>query len=94
MSARESVVNDDSWQHIRPEGQSIHFQEYDKLNQASGNLRNKILKYGANVALQRGDLAIGYIVNIGKAGCFIQIGHNCVVRSGLNELNDSSSFNF
>ena len=33
-------------------------------------------------------------MNIGKAGCFIQIGHNCVVRAGLNELNDSSSFNF
>jgi len=46
------------------------------------------------VALERGDLAIGYIVNIAKAGCFIQIGHNCVVRAGLNDLDDSSSFNF
>lgn len=46
------------------------------------------------MALQLGDLAIGYIVNIGKAGCFVQIGHNCVVRAGLNELSDQSNFNF
>ena len=59
-----------------------------------GNLRNKILKYGAGIALQKGDLAIGYIVSIGKPGCFIQIGHNCVVRAGLNELSDQSNFDF
>jgi len=57
-------------------------------------LRNKILKYGADVALARGDLALGHVVNVGKAGCFISIGHNCVVRAGLNELSDSSNFNF
>jgi rRNA biogenesis protein RRP5 len=39
-------------------------------------------------------LAIGYIVNIGKAGCFVQIGHNTVIRAGLNELSDDSNFNF
>jgi len=60
----------------------------DSSNQESGNMRNKIIKFGANVALQRGDLAVGYVSNISKAGCFIQIGHNCVVRAGLNELSD------
>lgn len=59
-----------------------------------GNVRNKILKYGTEVALSKGDLCVGYIVNIGKAGCFIQIGHNCVVRAGLNELSDATTFNF
>jgi ribosomal protein S1 len=57
-------------------------------------MRNKILKYGANLALERGDLAVGYVTNIGKAGCFVQIGHNCTVRAGLNELNDSPNFDF
>ena len=57
-------------------------------------MRNKILKFGADVALNQGDLALGYIVNIGKAGCFVQIGHNCVVRAGLNELSDNSGFDF
>lgn len=57
-------------------------------------MRNMILKYGADVAIERGDLAIGYVVNIGKAGCFIQIGHNCTARAGLNELSDSTSFDF
>jgi ribosomal protein S1 len=52
------------------------------------------LKYGADVALHEGDLCVGYVTNIGKSGCFIQIGHNCTVRAGLNELSDSSSFNF
>lgn len=51
-------------------------------------MRNSILKFGAKVAIQQGDLALGYIVNIGKAGCFVQIGHNCTVRAGLNELSD------
>ena len=46
------------------------------------------MKYGANVALNRNDLCIGYIVNLAKPGCFIQIGHNCVVRAGFNELSD------
>jgi len=57
-------------------------------------VRNKILKYGAQVALSRGDLALGYITNIGKAGCFVQIGHKCTVRAGLNELSDAASFDF
>ena len=39
-------------------------------------------------------MALGYIVNIGKAGCFVQIGHNCTVRAGLNELSDNANFNF
>jgi ribosomal protein S1 len=39
-------------------------------------------------------LAIGYIVNIGKSGCFVQIGHNTVIRAGLNELSDDANFNF
>ena len=37
---------------------------------------------------------IGYVTNISKAGCFIQIGHNTSVRAGLNELSDSPSFDF
>lgn len=57
-------------------------------------MRNKILKYGAGVALSKGDIALGYITNIGKAGCFVQIGHKCTVRAGLNELSDKASFNF
>lgn len=66
----------------------------DKQIQERGNVRNKILKYGAGVALSRGDLAIGYITNIGRPGCFIQIGHKCVARAGLNELSDTQNFNF
>lgn len=94
LCTRESVVDEQTWKEIRPEGTSIRFQEQDALLQARGNQKNKILKYGASIALQQGDLAIGYIVNIGKAGCFIQIGHNCVVRAGLNELSDQSNFDF
>jgi hypothetical protein len=52
------------------------------------------LKYGADVALAQNDLAIGYVTNISKAGCFVQIGHNCTVRAGLNELSDNTNFNF
>ena len=59
-----------------------------------GNQRNKILKYGPDVALHEGDLCLGYVTNIGKSGCFVQIGRNCTVRAGLNELSDQSSFNF
>lgn len=33
-------------------------------------------------------------MNIGKAGCFVQIGHNTTVRAGLNELSDQANFNF
>lgn len=34
------------------------------------------------------------MTNISKAGCFIQIGHNCSVRVGLNELDDAETFDF
>jgi len=94
LSARESVVDDKLWKFTQPEGTSIEFKEADEERQSQGNLRNKILKYGADVALQRGDLATGYVTNIGRPGCFIQIGHNCTVSAGLNDLDDSTSFDF
>ena len=77
---------------ISPSGASSHFK--DHFENKTNYVRNKVLKYGAEVALNQGDLAIGYIVNIGKAGCFVQIGHNCVVRAGLNELSDRNGFDF
>lgn len=95
LSTRESVIDEDSWtKAIRPSAPSKEFLAQDKQRQDAGNLRNKILKYGAAVALSRGDLAVGYVTNIGKAGCFVQIGHKCTVRAGLNELSDSAKFNF
>ena len=56
-------------------------------------MRNKILKFG-NKALQANDLFVGYVSNVSKAGCFVQIGHLTTVRIGLNELDDSETFNF
>lgn len=94
LSARDSVVQPKSWELISPAGKSVHFQKFDEKNQQIGNQRNKILKFGADVALHEGDLCVGYITNIGKSGCFVQIGHNCTVRAGLNELSDSQTFNF
>lgn len=94
LSAREFATTDATWKTIGGDASSIAFKKADEINQSCGNLRNKILKYGADVAVERGDLALGYVTNIGKAGCFIQIGHNCTVRAGLNELSDSSNFDF
>ncbi len=94
LSSRESVVDKKSWEFISPSGKSLHFQKWDEKHQSQGNQRNKILKFGPDVALKEGDMCIGYITNIGKSGCFVQIGHNCTVRAGLNELSDSTSFDF
>ena len=47
LSARASVVNEESWELINPTGKSANFQKYDEKNQKIGNQRNKILKYGA-----------------------------------------------
>lgn len=94
LSSRESIVDDAKWALIGPEGKSIHFQKFDEKNQKIGNQRNKIYKYGANAALQEGDLCLGYVTNIGKSGCFIQIGHKATARAGLNELSDNNSFDF
>lgn len=71
LSSRESVVEQKSWELISPAGKSIHFQKWDEKQQAVGNQRNKILKFGPDVALKQGDLCIGYVANIGKAGCFV-----------------------
>lgn len=66
----------------------------DKERQAEGNLRNKIVKYGAKVAVKTGELAQGYVTGISKAGCFVQIGHNTSVRAALTELSDEPNFDF
>ena len=94
LSSRDSVVDPKSWEVIGPSGKSGQFQKFDEKYQLTGNMRNKILKYGAEVALHEGDLCVGYITNIGKSGCFVQIGHNCTVRAGLNELSDLLNFDF
>jgi hypothetical protein len=91
LSARESVV--ENWQTIVG-GSTAAFQKFDDKNQKQGNLRNKIIKFGAKLAVQMNSLFIGYVTNISKAGCFVQIGHNCTVRIGLNELSDSQDFDF
>lgn len=91
LSARESVV--ENWQTIIG-GSTAAFQKFDDKNQKQGNLRNKIIKFGAKLAVQMNSLFIGYVTNISKAGCFVQIGHNCTVRIGLNELSDSQDFDF
>jgi hypothetical protein len=57
-------------------------------------LRNKILKFGPKLALQENSLFVGYVANLSKAGCFVQIGHKCTVRIGLNELSDNPDFDF
>ena len=89
------MVDEQSWSKaVCPSAASKEFLVQDQQRQAAGNLRNKILKYGAAAALSRGDLAVGYVAGIGKAGCFVQIGHKCTVRAGLNELSDSTKFNF
>lgn len=57
-------------------------------------MRNKILKFGAAVAVSQGDLVAGYVTSISKAGCFVQIGHNTTGRAALNELSDEADFDF
>jgi ribosomal protein S1 len=44
--------------------------------------------------VSQGDLFIGYVTNVSKAGCFVCIGHQTTVRIGLNELDDSDVFDF
>ena len=87
LSSRQSVI--DRWDTIYS-GSTAAFTNYDKQNQAQGNLRNKILKFGNKLALKPNDLFTGYVTNISKAGCFVQIGHSCTARIGLNELFDDN----
>jgi len=57
-------------------------------------LRNKVLKYGAALAFKQGDLTLGYVTNISKAGCFIQVAHNVTMRASFNELSDDQDYDF
>lgn len=91
LSARESVI--ENWQTITA-GATAAFQQLDSKAQKQGNLKNKILKFGAKLAITANDLFVGNVTNISKAGCFIQIGHNVSIRVGLNELDDSEEFDF
>ena len=76
------------WRLVQPEGTSGKFLANDQRRQENANMRNKVLKYGAGLSLKQGDLTIGYVTNISKAGCFIQVAHNVSMRAGLNELSD------
>ena len=53
-----------------------------------------MLKYGAALTYKQGDLTVGYITNVSKAGCFIQVAHNVTMRAGLNELSDDPDYDF
>lgn len=66
----------------------------DQSRQQKGNLRNKVLKFGAALSFKQGDLTVGYVTNISKAGCFIQVAHNVTMRAGLNELSDDPDYDF
>lgn len=66
----------------------------DTRRQENANMRNKLLKYGAALTFKQGDLTLGYVTNISKAGCFIQVGHNTSMRAGLNELSDDQDYDF
>ena len=57
-------------------------------------MRNKVLKFGAALTFKQGDLTLGYVTNISKAGCFIQVAHNVTMRAGLNELSDDQGYDF
>ena len=91
LSARHSVIAD--WSLIS-QGATATFQQQDQKLQSQGNLRNKILKFGARLSISQNALFTGYVTNLSKAGCFIQIGHKCVVRVGLNELSDEADYDF
>ena len=43
----------------------------DQRRQENANMRNKVLKFGAALTFKQGDLTLGYVTNISKAGCFI-----------------------
>jgi len=52
------------------------------------------MKFGAPLSLKQGDLVLGYVTNISKAGCFVQVGHGTSMRAGLNELFDDPDVDF
>lgn len=52
------------------------------------------MKYGPALTYKQGDMTVGYVTNISKAGCFIQVAHNVSMRAGLNELSDDQGFDF
>lgn len=53
-----------------------------------------MLKYGVSLALKQGDLVLGYVTGVSKAGCFIQVAHGVTMRAGLNELSDDQDYDF
>jgi hypothetical protein len=68
------------WNLTKPDGASAHFKTADQKRQSNGNYRKLVLA--------KNSLVLGYVTNISKAGCFIQVGHNTSIRAGLNELSD------
>ena len=94
LSARESVLDEEKWKLMQPAGTTGKFMAVDKQRQENANLRNKVLKFGAALTFKQGDLTVGYITNISKAGCFLQVGHNVTMRAGLNELSDDQDYDF
>lgn len=57
-------------------------------------MRNKLLKYGPALTYKQGDMTVGYVTNISKAGCFISVAHGISMRAGLNELSDDQGYDF
>jgi len=51
LSSRESVLDQEMWKLIKPDGSSALFKQADAKRQSNGNYRNAILKYGAKLVL-------------------------------------------
>ena len=47
LSARESVLDEETWKLILPAGTTGKFMASDRKRQENANLRNKVLKFGA-----------------------------------------------
>lgn len=87
------MLDSSLYKHVSPEGKSINFKKHFKALEETGNVRNRVLKYGAK-SLQVGQLVAGYVSNASKAGCFVKLGLNCTGRAALQELSDEADFDY
>lgn len=90
LSARDSLVDNEKYKILGPDGTSLEFKNCFGKEQKQGDIRNLIAKYHNWRELLTENLLVrGYVTSINQHGVFIKLARNLSVRASNKEISDN-----
>lgn len=89
ISTRDSLVDDQKYKILGPEGTSLEFKKMFGEAQKNGDIRNMIVKYNNWRELLTPNMLVrGYVTSVNQHGVFMKLASNLSVRAANNEVSD------